>query len=322
MQDFTLENYRSDWRNTFRSFEQNLRPIFSNNLTAIYHMGSTSVPGLLSKPIIDIMPTVFKLSQVDQVKDQFIRAGYEWKGEYGIEGRRYLKLNGEINDRCHVHIFEADNPQVEKHLAFRDYLRSSPPLIQQYSQLKKTLFTQVNGQRKLYQEGKSAFIAQITDDALKVEVRYRLPVQVYVWIFRRMGAQVQYLLMQRTQESGAFWQGITGAPFVGETLKVAAVRELEEETKIMVPALHFLDYAYCFPLMGEWKKSYRTEVEQIVEHVFYGEVDEKMTPVLSAEHCSYEWCSYERCLHLLKWQNNKVSLEMLHQRLSESNHKS
>jgi GrpB-like predicted nucleotidyltransferase (UPF0157 family)/8-oxo-dGTP pyrophosphatase MutT (NUDIX family) len=318
MKKFILSPYNSNWPVLFEAFKQKLIEIFGENLTAIYHIGSTSVEGMSAKPIIDIMPTVFSLEKVDHLKAEFEKAGFLWRGEFGISGRRYLTFDDpESGERlCHIHTFEATSLQVEKHLAFRDLMRNNFAKHEEYEQLKLKLYSEFPDEKDAYQEGKSGFIAKATAAALETQNEFRIPTQVYVWLVSKEDKQIKYLLLKRTIKSGGFWQGITGAPFANEEIETAAMRELFEETGIALKEMESLNYGYCFPLAGEWKKAYRLEVEKIVEQVFYAFVSDLVKPQLSNEHEQFKWCSYEESLELLKWQTNKDSLQRLHRKLS------
>ena len=94
-------------------------------IVAVHHIGSTSVPGLSAKPIIDLMPLVTDLAELDRLRSRVEALGYDWHGELGISGRRYCALSDGAGLRiAQLHFFTADSPQVERHIAFRDYLRA------------------------------------------------------------------------------------------------------------------------------------------------------------------------------------------------------
>ena len=101
--------------------------ILGNELVAIYHIGSTSVPGLAAKPVIDIMPTVRSIEAIDRFDAWFEVLGYECMGEFGIPGRRYYRKGGEEKDTPGTHFRPEQCPRHRtRHLAFRDYLRAHP----------------------------------------------------------------------------------------------------------------------------------------------------------------------------------------------------
>jgi len=143
-----------------------IKKILGENCSAIYHIGSTSVPGLAAKPIIDIMPVVHDLQAVDRVSAVWEEIGYEYMGEFGIPGRRYLRKGGD--ERTHqVHIFAENNSHdIARHLAVRDYLRVHRDVCVRYAALKKALAKKYPYDIDGYCCGKEKFVQQSERDAL------------------------------------------------------------------------------------------------------------------------------------------------------------
>lgn len=107
-QHITVTDYNPAWPNLFEEEAKQIRKILGNNCRALYHIGSTAVSGLAAKPIIDMMPVVQNISEVDKLKERFERIGYEYMGEFGISGRRFLRKGGDERTH-HIHIFEENN---------------------------------------------------------------------------------------------------------------------------------------------------------------------------------------------------------------------
>jgi hypothetical protein len=103
-----------------------------DELVVVHHIGSTSVPGLAAKPIIDLLPEARSLVLIDELTPAFERAGYVAKGENGLQGRRYFTRDREGYRTHNVHIYQAGDPDIERHLAFRDYLRSHAQVRDEY----------------------------------------------------------------------------------------------------------------------------------------------------------------------------------------------
>src|SRR5258705_11901867 len=117
-----LAAYNPDWPRMAARHAERLR-VLGTSLVAVHHIGSTAVPGLAAKPIIDLMPLVIDLADLDRKRRQIEALDYIWHGELGIAGRRYCTLSDDGGVRvAHVHFFRADSPQAERHIAFRDYL--------------------------------------------------------------------------------------------------------------------------------------------------------------------------------------------------------
>lgn len=128
--------YNKNWPILFEKEENTIRELLKDEIVEIHHIGSTSVPGLKAKPIIDIMPVVKNIENIDEYNEKMKSLGYEPKGEYGIKGRRFFMKGGE-NRTHHVHIFQQDNKEaIDRHLAVRDYLRAHKKEAEKYSEIK------------------------------------------------------------------------------------------------------------------------------------------------------------------------------------------
>lgn len=158
--------YSNEWEKKFEEESEQLREIFGSEIVTIHHIGSTSVNRLKSKPIIDIMPVVQDITKMDNYNDRMIAIGYEPKGENGIPGRRYFKKGGDQRTH-HIHIYEKDNCEIERHLAFREYLRMHANVSKEYGDLKEALAKQFPYDIELYINGKAQLASEIEREALK-----------------------------------------------------------------------------------------------------------------------------------------------------------
>ncbi|MFM9281254.1 GrpB family protein [Paenibacillus jiagnxiensis] len=168
MRKVEVTPYNKQWAWMYEEEANKLRLIFGEQLAAIHHIGSTSVPGLEAKPVIDIMPVVNDIKLVDEYNHYMQEIGYEPKGENGITGRRFFQKGGD--DRTHhVHIFQVGNFDIERHLAFRDYLREHPKAVQEYGQLKQQLAGQFPYDIESYINGKNQLVLEIERKAMEWE---------------------------------------------------------------------------------------------------------------------------------------------------------
>lgn len=140
--------------------------MFGDNLFALHHIGSTAVPGMPAKPVIDIMPVVRDIEWVADDEPALIRIGYESRGEYGISGRRYFVKQVDALLRYHVHAFEIEDPAVTRHLALRDYLITHTEEARRYAALKAELARRYRHERQRYVDGKASLIAELERRAL------------------------------------------------------------------------------------------------------------------------------------------------------------
>ena len=149
------------WARLFAEEAELLRAVFGDQLVAIHHIGSTAIPSTSAKPIIDILMEVRDIDKVDGFNGSMRRLGYEPKGEFGIPGRRYFRRGSSRARTHHVHAFQTGHPEVERHLAFRDYLIAHPPQAQAYGRLKEMLAQQCAKDRESYTNLKSGFIEEM-----------------------------------------------------------------------------------------------------------------------------------------------------------------
>ncbi|MDA8207125.1 MAG: GrpB family protein [Thermaerobacter sp.] len=157
--------YQTNWPNAFWREAQALRGIFNDHLVSVHHIGSTAVPGLSAKPVIDMMPVVDDIRLVATVEPQLEALGYASLGEYGISGRRFFRKGGD-NPTHHLHCYQQANPEIDRHLAFRDYLRTHPRDAHAYQELKLHLARQHRYDIDAYIEGKDDFVKSLEARAL------------------------------------------------------------------------------------------------------------------------------------------------------------
>lgn len=160
--------YHSEWKDLFEKEKQLLATIFQPHVVDIHHIGSTSVPGLSAKPIIDILLAADKLAEVDQATPQIEDVGYEAKGENGIPGRRYFQKSDENGIRkVHLHAYEKGNPELHRHLVFRDYLREHPEEANRYAEVKERAAKMFEYDIESYIAEKSSLVKELEQKALQ-----------------------------------------------------------------------------------------------------------------------------------------------------------
>ena len=129
-------DYDPTWPVQFNALKSRLEPILQEICVRIEHIGSTSVPNLAAKPVIDVLLEVTSLTELDKKTLCLTALGLKAKGENGIPGRRYFQVGG--NERTHhVHAFETGSEQLLFHRAFCAYSRAHPPITCEYAQVKR-----------------------------------------------------------------------------------------------------------------------------------------------------------------------------------------
>ncbi|KAF0817369.1 N-Acyltransferase superfamily [Bacillus sp. ZZV12-4809] len=158
--------YNPEWPSRFQREAELIRAIFNDEIVEIHHIGSTSIPGMAAKPVIDIMPIVRDIEMVDHFNTDMISLGYEPRRENGLPGRRYFQKGG--NQRTHhVHIYEKGSVEITRHLAFRDYLRIYVEDAIKYGALKTKLAEQFPFDIDSYIKGKEALVKEIEMKAME-----------------------------------------------------------------------------------------------------------------------------------------------------------
>lgn len=150
------------WRDAFEAEAKHLADALGDNVAAVHHIGSTAIPNIYAKPVVDLLVEVRDIADVDGRSAAMESLGYEVLGEYGIHGRRYFRKDNREGIRTHqVHAFEAGSAEAGRHLAFRDYMIAHPAEAQSYSRLKRKLAEEHPQSIDGYMDGKDDFIKEM-----------------------------------------------------------------------------------------------------------------------------------------------------------------
>lgn len=164
--------YDSSWPELYEVERGLLESVLGAIATRIHHIGSTAVPGLAAKPVIDILVEVTSHMELDGKGTEMFELGYEAKGEFGIDGRRYYQKGG--NNRTHqIHAFMEGGSNIFRHIAFRDYLRAHPETAYEYGDLKKQVAASCGADIDRYCDGKNSYVKKLE----KIAVQYAGPRQ-------------------------------------------------------------------------------------------------------------------------------------------------
>jgi GrpB-like predicted nucleotidyltransferase (UPF0157 family) len=138
-----VEKYNPKWSEQFSV----LKKFLAKNTTeyiSIEHVGSTSIPGMKAKPIIDIDIIVEDAAQFQKLKVELLKIGYVHEGDRGIPGREAFDHEKvAINIDHHLYVCVKDNAELKRHLKFRNKLRSSPELVNEYNKIKEEILAKV-----------------------------------------------------------------------------------------------------------------------------------------------------------------------------------
>jgi GrpB-like predicted nucleotidyltransferase (UPF0157 family) len=162
-----LVPHRAEWAGMAQAEAGRLKEILGNNLVTVHHIGSTSIPGILAKPIVDLIPVVCDLAALDEKESAFRARGYRWLGEFGLPGRRYCTFADPATGKriFQLHCYQ-ENGDIARHLAFRDYLRSHPLIAKEYEMEKLRAAAAQPDNTLAYNAEKNGWIKRVEKDAL------------------------------------------------------------------------------------------------------------------------------------------------------------
>ncbi len=151
-------SYDSHWAESFQYERGRLCEVLGPLAVAIEHIGSTSVPGLAAKPVLDILVGARPFPLSEDTLRALATLGYEYRGDGGAPGEQFFRTNPRTR---HLRVVEFGSQGWQRCLRFRDYLRDHPESARAYEALKWDLASRHRDNRELYTKGKRAFIEDI-----------------------------------------------------------------------------------------------------------------------------------------------------------------
>ena len=167
MSGVTVAPYSPEWPALFDNLRDELLGNFASVPVAVEHIGSTSVPGLAAKPVIDVLLGANSLADVESKIEPLSKLGYSYVSKYERElpMRRYFVKAAPASLRVHLHAVEVNSRFWQEHLAFRDTLRADPDLRSAYETLKLRLAMEYAHDKSAYTAAKRAFIQAVLSGA-------------------------------------------------------------------------------------------------------------------------------------------------------------
>lgn len=150
------------WARRAREEAYAIADVLGEDLLSVHHVGSTAVPGMCAKPILDLMAVVTAVEVLHQHRAAIEALGYRWRGENGLPGRRYFTRDDSRGQRqVHLHAYAEGAADIARHLAFRDRLRADPALAAAYESEKSRCRAAHPQDPAAYNACKSGWIAAV-----------------------------------------------------------------------------------------------------------------------------------------------------------------
>jgi GrpB-like predicted nucleotidyltransferase (UPF0157 family) len=161
-QDIVVVDYDPEWPEWFERTRAHVWPAVSGLALRIDHVGSTAVPGLAAKPIIDMDIVVAAESQVRPVIEALGPLDYQWRGDLGVEGRQAFEASGQVElPPHHLYLVVENNRAHLDHVLLRDLLRADPEARRQYDELKRANVHLAQGDMDVYVAAKARLVAEL-----------------------------------------------------------------------------------------------------------------------------------------------------------------
>ena len=176
MSQFRLVAYQDAWPSQFAAVAAELRELFGANRATLEHIGSTAVPGLCAKPVLDVLAGVDNLVHAEEVRHALALLGFVYRPEHEVQlpDRRYFVRAEASTPRVHLHCVLRGGPLWQQHLLFRQVLRQDPDVRARYAALKQRLATAHADNKAAYTEAKAPFIRKVLAAAETLRARPRL----------------------------------------------------------------------------------------------------------------------------------------------------
>ncbi len=171
---YLFTEYDPNWKVQFSSIKKFVSEVFGNKALAIEHVGSTSVEGMKAKPLIDVLVVVEKIELFQDQKDAMIKAGYEWRENYLAPNTLiFFKLGPDGEKLENIHVCEKGSAKERQFIVIRDYLRTHPEKVKEYSDLKERNVSLYPNDYPAYRDAKAPYLKQLEQEAYEWEAKSR-----------------------------------------------------------------------------------------------------------------------------------------------------
>jgi GrpB-like predicted nucleotidyltransferase (UPF0157 family) len=161
-----IEDYNPLWPERFALLRTRIGAALGSLAVAIEHVGSTAVPGLAAKPIIDMDILLQSRADLPLVIIRLASLGYEHRGDLGVSGREAFRTPP-TDFPHHLYVCPPHSPEFQRHIAFRNHLRTHADDARAYGDLKRKLASQFRDDREAYNQAKTDFVTEILSRTLR-----------------------------------------------------------------------------------------------------------------------------------------------------------
>lgn len=159
-----LAEYNPEWKQLFRKEQSLLKEALGNKFISVEHVGSTAIPGIKAKPVLDIMLAIADLDDWEQIQEPLAALGYKFRKDFRKEQQHILFVKGPEANRTHyLKVTELNSKFWTENILFRDFLVNNPKYRDEYGKTKEQLCKNHQDNRELYTKGKEEFIRRILE---------------------------------------------------------------------------------------------------------------------------------------------------------------
>ncbi|MDV7143824.1 GrpB family protein [Tropicimonas sp. TH_r6] len=164
-----IASYDPTWPEKAAREAERWKTALGDALIEVHHIGSTSVPNLAAKPVLDLIPVIAEGVDLDSLQPAVHAMGYQWLGENGLARRRYCRRSSPTTGArlVQAHIWTEGDSEIRRHLAFRDLLRADPLMMGAYETLKRHCASHFRDNSEAYCNCKATWIATAEAKALR-----------------------------------------------------------------------------------------------------------------------------------------------------------
>ena len=165
-----IVDYDPGWPELFEELRAPIASAIGDLAAAIEHVGSTAVPGLAAKPVIDIDVLLSSADGLPEAIERLAALGYAYRGDLGVPGREaFRQALGQ--PAHHLYVCPPDSIEYRRHIAFRDHLRAYPESARRYGELKRNLAAEFRYERERYNTAKTEFVNNLIHAVLPPQAR-------------------------------------------------------------------------------------------------------------------------------------------------------